>query len=486
MSPKNTDLDFQEAGQGAGGLVIGGMNRYFYSLDSFRVFPPSATEEPPLELAPAAISVFVQADYDTDAIHPVVGISLMCTHKELEYLQRNADRGRAVMNVSKFSTSLQANADMKPETLPLPEPMWESLEFDILDAPDPTPPSRNTDAARKPDSDSQRIHRVDLGMLLVEHLNIAKRQFSEILSDCTPSAAMTFVMQSNYTGRAKFFVSKADNDAVEEQIHLGTGNLIEVLMHLQRKYQIYTMGMRVFLDLDRYYIMSSDPSKSPFAPDEYKAIHFRVVDQHDTAVDSGGGMSSDEENKLFQIRIPSSVVTVNRAGKGGAERMETNAVVSIQSRTGGMRHYYYSVGKNFTVQKEEITHNRVAELLADPKLKVRHIEGEFDTPDIGAEYIWGILLKDTTIEVDLQAIDFDQLSYNKRYFFRFTNPSLSDQYDGEYMIMGLRWMMGPSGDGQSPNWVGKGRARFARVPGVGGSSFTSPFDIAILGNNAGG
>lgn len=410
-----------------------------FHVDRMEVLGPGEAEG--LDIARRVYSVRFFHDYEGEGVFAEVVASAAITRSELAFIQERADKGKVVLTVSRSPASRQESPQRgdAPEADPL-EKVLDALEFRIVDGLPRTPPAAHVEvtADGQDGADTQPIYDVHLGMILVSDIEKSSVQVDDTFEDCTAMAALAVILQRCYDGRRKFLVSPPDADRKRDQVSCREGNAREWAEALQAAYGIYSLGLRMFFDLDRCYVLSKDPSKSAYAKGEPRKVTLLVEDKLDAGPDSAPGAVLTKD-KQWIVRVSGSDVRTSESGAGGRALLGREALLRGADPEAGAPQVTKADLEEGSAS--DASAGDFADGMADRGKRTRSAYLRYGGNQAAASELaeearsFRAFLVASLTGADV----FDVFKPNREHLVTFTEPNRQARFGGEYRLSSLEW-----------------------------------------------
>lgn len=141
-------------------------------------------------------------------------------------------------------------------------------------------------------SSTEDVMNVRLYLILKNDLLMNEINFNTILKDCDINGAMLYLLKHF---RKKTIIESSDNDKTYDQIILPFNNFFREFIYLDNVYGIYKNGIKIFVDLDKAYILNKNDNKL----ETKKSIIIKVVEDLNEIGNTNDNTIYVLENKIF-------------------------------------------------------------------------------------------------------------------------------------------------------------------------------------------
>jgi hypothetical protein len=357
----------------------------------------------PLRLDGMVRAFSVVSDYDTN-VFPVVRL-VVNLNAESYYKIQQDDNARFSITVKKVSQSSMQSGNTALYTYYLKDKIFIPLDKDKT-------PINNQDGIADGNVSIPNLQ-ATFTLISEEDLSNNKKLVNAVLSNVDMESAILYL--SNKFSNKPVIFEKPDNTKIYEQILFPPNNIIRSLKYLDTVYGIYHRGLRVFLDLNAYYIINKYSNKNVGSlPNTPKGVHINVYGDNSANAESlyfEDSPAEGEGKDFFSSKVHITDVRFINYQDTKNEFVGSNTIIVSQA-TDQMNKNVYG--------KEDLTKTRVYYNRYNNPYKEREIlEG-------GKQ---GLFMVCT-----LDAVDIDSIACNQQYFIKFNNKNYS-HYDGEYQIM---------------------------------------------------
>jgi hypothetical protein len=374
-----------------------------------------SNKEEPLTLEGMVRGFSVISDYDKN-VFPVVRMSLHLNAEAYYQIQQDPNV-RFAIDVKKFNQSqLEAN-DTSLYTYFLKNKIFIPLDRDMT-------PIDNQDSLGTSNSSVPNLQ-VIFTLMSEEDLTNNKKLVNAILRNVDMESAVLY-LANRFSDKPVIF-EKPDNNILYPQILFPPNNVIRSLKYLDTTYGIYYNGLRVFFDLNAYYIINKYNNKNvdklPTVP---KDVFINVYGDNTTNAESlyyNDVVVEGEGKDFYTAKVHLTDVRFINYQDTKNEFVGTNNIIVSQA-TNKMNKNIYG--------KEDPTKTRVYYNRYNNPFKEKEVlEG-------GRQ---GVFMVCT-----LDAIDINSISCGHQYYLKFDNKNYN-HYDGEYHIMKAEsiFMVGTNG-----------------------------------------
>lgn len=264
---------------------------------------------------------------------------------------------------------------------------------------------------------------LELFLFNLNNLNTNKKIFNAVLENCSPKNAVGYILGNS--GLATVLMNSPDNEMVYDQILLTPNNLRNSIEALDNVYGIYDSPLRQFLDLDMYYLLSSDLEEVPVRIGEYENvyIHLRKFTEPEGLQE---GCYKDNENMCYVI---STANTVSISNKSTFTKEIDGNVYKVAD--------LYSIRDSINFSKEFSSTDAYDEIRADfdgydNDDKTTFIYNHLSNPALN-DFVKEKEEDNLNINIAFTNVDLEMLTLNKRFFLIFEDIKLAE-YNGIYRL----------------------------------------------------
>lgn len=275
--------------------------------------------------------------------------------------------------------------------------------FDLLDNPE--------DKTGSPD-----VPMVQTTYVLVseEDFTNNKKLVNSVLSQVDVGSAVLY-LANRFTSKPIIF-QEPDNEKIYNQIIFPPNNIIRSMMYLDNVYGIYNSGLRLFFDLNAYYIINKTDNKDVgLLENDHKDMYINVYGDNNIKSDSLAYDEMDiaitpDNNKFYSASVHIDDVRFINYEDSKREFIGTNNIIVSQS-TKQLNCNVYGTDE----LKTRVFYNRYDNPFKEKELLVEGRKGHF-------------------IVVTLDNVDINAIACNHQFFIQFFNERYK-QYNGEYHII---------------------------------------------------
>jgi hypothetical protein len=286
---------------------------------------------------------------------------------------------------------------------------------------------RMKDLKTQPDIDNLLM---EMYLFNLKHLNVNKNIINAVISNNTIKNTIGFVF--NEVGIDAVLMNMPENDRVYDQILIPPFNFKSTISYLSNTFGIFKNGVRQFLDFDMYYLLTNDLKEIPVRVGEYETVFVNVGKLSDPMSSQKEGSYKDNKNKSYVINLPmnasfSTQGTFVKELKGNKlkvyelTKMRDGTVYDDKSGT-------FSFGTGYTEKKADV------DGYEDGNDKISFAYNHLENGFLDAEAIRQNEENNLVIVMELNDVDMEMLTLNKRFVLRFQDVNTASTYNGIYKL----------------------------------------------------
>jgi len=258
-----------------------------------------------------------------------------------------------------------------------------------------------------------------------EDLNNNKRMVNTVLSNTDMEGAILY-LANRFSSKPVIF-EKPDNQKLYNQIIIPPNNIIRSMKYLDTVYGIYNNGLRIFFDLDTYYIINKlDNTNVKTIADDPQSVYVTVYSDNDSLSQSlyyDDAPAKGEGIDFYTAKVHIADTRFINYEDSKKEFVGTNNIILSQN-INELRTSNYGETDSL---KTRVYYNRYNNLFKEKEVLTGGIKGFF-------------------MVCTLDNLDINTIKCNHRYYIEFSNNNYKN-YDGEYQIMKAehRFIVGDNG-----------------------------------------
>lgn len=242
-----------------------------------------------------------------------------------------------------------------------------------------------------------------------EHLRKYRKLLNTVLIDTNMNTVLYYVL--NYFQMKNVLLSKPDNTTTYEQIIVPPYNFLATIDYLQKVYGIYNTGYVIFQDYDVLYLISKKAECNAYRPNEYKRIHFNVVDVSSPDAVLSYGYSENKDSGTCIINVPTAISMKNKSINEKDKKF--NEMIIVNSKNGNITTKDINLKGYGDYKTPKIFHNNYSNPYIENSIKNEMEEGN------------------NVFAFTIEDIDMSLLSVNKEYLINFENMAINTAYGGK-------------------------------------------------------
>lgn len=222
-------------------------------------------------------------------------------------LNIDADKGvldSILLNFRKYVVNLTLYKQKKSSGNNSAKDLYIQGQFAVIPSYQPNY-NKHLDYAEQNAERDDILHKVSLGLVLVEHLNLNKNFVNYVLNNTTMTNAVTYLLR-NYP---KVLMEPLEYDDVLSYVAIPPMDTIaKALSHLNDIRVLYKTPYRFFMDFDVTYLLSSSGIKIPKQGEIISTALFvvRNIEEYTSQIE---GMITNQKKKLYQVDISATNVS---------------------------------------------------------------------------------------------------------------------------------------------------------------------------------
>lgn len=343
-----------------------------------------------------------------DRFFPILNI--MATVDYTTYTLIINNYNKILFNINLYSSEvIDSNMNIEKPAYPFKKAVIRSQFRPTLEDINPILSENMTKATLPEDTNINKDqNNIPLNLYLFneEHLRKYRKLLNAVLQDTNMSTVLYYVF--NYFQMKNILLSKPNNTIIYDQIIIPPYNLLGVIGYLQKVYGIYNTGYVLFQDYDILYLISKTANCNAYRTNEYKRIHFNIVDISNPNAVLTSGYSEDKSTGTYIINVPNPISMKNKSINEKDKKF--NEIITVDSKTGAVSTTDIDLKGYGDYKTPKIFHDNYSNPFIIDSIKNEMEEGN---------NIFHILLED---------IDMSLLSVNKEYFIGFENMTIDSVY----------------------------------------------------------
>lgn len=353
----------------------------------------------------------ISVDKSYDRFFPILNLIAMINYDSYSLIMNNYNK--ILFNINMYISETQENnnsvekstyafkkAIIKSQFRPTLENVNPILSENMMKSILPEDVNVNKDQNNIP---------LNLYLFNEEHIRKYRKLLNTVVQDTNMSSILYYVF--DYFKMKNVLLSKPDNINTYDQVLIPPYNLLSTVDYLQKIYGIYNNGYVLFQDYDVLYLVSKKAECNAYRRNEYKRIHFNIVDISNPNAVLSSGYSEDKDSSTYIINVPTPVSMKNKAINEKDKKF--NQMIIVDSKAGKVTTKDINLKGYGNYKTPRIFHNNYSNPYIENSIK-NEME-EFNN-------IFAIPIED---------IDMSLLSVNKEYLISFENTAINTVYGGK-------------------------------------------------------
>jgi hypothetical protein len=359
--------------------------------------------EEPIVLDGMIKAISITSDYDRK-VFPTIKLVMDLSSEAYYSIQQDNDVKFAITIKKTSQTQLENNITT------LYSYFIKNKIFIPLDR-DKTP--INNESGLTAQNDQIPTLRAIFTLMSQEDLNNNKRLVNSVLMDTDMESAILY-LANKFSDKPVIF-ERPDNQKLYKQIIFPPNNVIRSLKYLDTVYGIYNNGLRVFFDLNAYYIINKLDNKEVITvKGDAKDVFINVYGDNNSSPESliyNDTKGEGEGEHFHSLKVHINDVRFVNYEDSKKEFIGTNNII-ISQRDDDLNRNNYGEPNSL---KTRVYYNRYDNAFKEKEMLNSGLKGMF-------------------MVATFDGLDIDAIACNHQFFVEFTNKNYK-HYNGEYHIM---------------------------------------------------
>jgi hypothetical protein len=268
-------------------------------------------------------------------------------------------------------------------------------------------------SANDPSVTGMPMYQTSFYLMAEEDLSNSRRMVNSVLVDVDMEGAILYL--TNKISRKPTLFQRPDNQRIYKQILLPPNNVIRTIKYLNDVYGLYNKGLRLYFDLDAYYIINKNDNKGLKGFDgRFRNVLINVYSESSSNADSllYEDAPADESNG-YSSRVSISDLVVVNYEDSKREFIGTDNIFVSQTQEEFKKRNYSNDSDN---SKTRVFYNRYNNAYKESELMNDYSKGFF-------------------VAMTVTDLDIDAISCSNEYYLSMDQAPGYEGYAGEYHIM---------------------------------------------------
>jgi len=392
------------------------LNQYKYEISFGCIFN---SDNSYLELKDAIVRLTIHSLYE-EYVYPVIQAELIMNRPDMLNIQRNFEEIKFKINIKRCKATEEDKPSVSMSERFVNNKILLPIDMDM----------NVVDQVRNKETAVDNDYKITLDMMPQELLEVNKSLIGAILNNVTMEDVI-YYCYGRVASSKKLLFNKPDNVKVYKQVILPSLNLTNTIEYLQKVYGIYSSGIRIYFDFNKYYLLSKDVYNKEVVgvSGEHRNVYVYLNDKRDKSMNKNGS-ANDKPNNRYVIELPTvgnnEVKDVSsREIKGESIKFLSNNCGTPENRSGDG-----SWKAGLTSESKGGINSNVG------NKKQRLYYNNYSNPYNEEEFITDTARNIHELVLPVSGLDLDVITPNKNYYIEYTNKDYK-LFTGSYHLTNI-------------------------------------------------